>query len=36
MNENIGKVRKILTEAIFKIPEERKCNCKSALKNALM
>lgn len=36
MNENIGKVREIIAKAIFKIPEERRCECKSALKNALI
>jgi 5'-methylthioadenosine phosphorylase len=36
MKVNIEKVKKILIETIFKLPRERDCNCKDALKNALL
>jgi 5'-methylthioadenosine phosphorylase len=36
MSENVEKVRRIITEAIPKIPKERGCECKNALKNALI
>jgi len=36
MKENIEKVRKLLENVIPKIPEERNCSCKDALKGALM
>jgi 5'-methylthioadenosine phosphorylase len=34
MKENIEKVKSLVTETISKIPEERACECKDALKNA--
>jgi 5'-methylthioadenosine phosphorylase len=34
MKENIEKVKKLVVETIAKIPEERTCECKDALKNA--
>jgi 5'-methylthioadenosine phosphorylase len=34
MKANIEKVKMIIAEAISKIPRERGCECKSALKNA--
>ncbi len=36
MKENIGKVKRILMETVSKVPQERKCDCKSALHNALV
>jgi len=36
MKANIEKVKMIITEAISRIPKERRCECKSALKNALI
>ncbi len=36
MKENLGKVKNIISEAMLKIPKERKCECKGALKNALV
>ncbi len=36
MNENTEKVKKIITETILRIPKERQCDCKDALKNALI
>jgi 5'-methylthioadenosine phosphorylase len=36
MAETVEKVKKIISEAIPKIPKERECECKSALKNACM
>jgi len=36
MGENIGKVRRIILEAVGKIPEDRVCECKSALKSAMV
>jgi len=34
MKENIEKVKNLVTETVSKIPEERRCECKDALKNA--
>jgi 5'-methylthioadenosine phosphorylase len=36
MKENVEKVKELITEAIPKIPKERKCECATALKNALI
>ena len=36
MKKNIEKVKKIIAETIAKIPKERKCECKDALKGALI
>jgi 5'-methylthioadenosine phosphorylase len=36
MGENIEKVKKLLKEAVLKIPKTRNCECKNALKNALI
>lgn len=36
MRNNIEKVKLIIAEAVAKMPEERSCECKSALKNALV
>jgi len=36
MKHNVDKIKKIVSEAIPKIPKERKCECKNALKNALI
>jgi 5'-methylthioadenosine phosphorylase len=36
MNENIEKVKSIISEAISMIPKERKCECKSASQKALI
>jgi 5'-methylthioadenosine phosphorylase len=36
MNKNVEKVKRLITEAISNIPKERGCECKSALKNALV
>lgn len=36
MKANIEKVKRIITAAIPRIPKERRCECKSALKNALI
>src|SRR5512136_1738157 len=36
MRENIEKVKKLIKEAIRRIPEERACECKSALRSALV
>ena len=36
MKANIENVKRILVETIVKIPKERNCECKSALKNALI
>ena len=36
MSENVEKVKRIISEAISKIPKERGCECKSALKDALI
>lgn len=36
MKQNVEKIKRIITEAIPKIPKERKCECKSALQNALI
>jgi 5'-methylthioadenosine phosphorylase len=36
MRGNVEKIRKILTEAIPSIPKERRCECKIALKSALV
>jgi 5'-methylthioadenosine phosphorylase len=36
MKANLENVKKILTAAIAKIPEERSCECKTALKSALI
>jgi 5'-methylthioadenosine phosphorylase len=36
MRENIGKVRRIIVEAVGKIPKDRVCECKSALKSAMV
>jgi 5'-methylthioadenosine phosphorylase len=36
MKANVEKVRSILVEAIPNIPKERKCDCKNALKKALL
>ena len=34
MKENEEKVKDIITEVVDRIPQERKCVCKDALKNA--
>jgi len=34
--ENVDKIRKLLEAMIPKIPEERNCDCKDALKNAII
>ena len=36
MKENVEKVKRIITKAIPKIPKERRCECKTALQNALV
>ncbi len=36
MRENVEKAKKLVYELIPKIPEERKCECKDALKTALV
>ncbi|MGB9134769.1 MAG: S-methyl-5'-thioadenosine phosphorylase [Candidatus Bathyarchaeia archaeon] len=36
MRENVEKVKRIITEAITKIPKEKGCECKSALRGALL
>jgi 5'-methylthioadenosine phosphorylase len=36
MKENIEKVKRIIVEAVSKMPKERKCECGSALKSALI
>jgi len=36
MKENISKVKTILTNTVPKLPKERTCGCKNALKNALI
>lgn len=36
MHENVAKVKKVIAEAIPKIPKERRCECKSALRGALL
>jgi 5'-methylthioadenosine phosphorylase len=36
MKNNIEKVRKLLIEAIAKIPKERKCSCKNALEGTFL
>jgi 5'-methylthioadenosine phosphorylase len=36
MKENIEKIKKVIIEAVSKMPKERKCDCGSALKNALI
>ena len=36
MHENIGNVRKIIIEAVGRIPKDRTCECKSALKSAMV
>jgi 5'-methylthioadenosine phosphorylase len=36
MKENVEKVKRIITEAIQNISDERKCECKTALRNALI
>ena len=36
MSENVEKVKRVISEAISKIPKERGCDCKSALKDALI
>jgi 5'-methylthioadenosine phosphorylase len=36
MRANVEKVKKILVGAIFELPKERSCECRSALKNALV
>jgi 5'-methylthioadenosine phosphorylase len=36
MNENIEKVKSIISEAISMIPKERECECKSASQSALI
>jgi 5'-methylthioadenosine phosphorylase len=33
---NIEKVKKILAETVAKLPKERSCDCKNALKNAMV
>jgi 5'-methylthioadenosine phosphorylase len=35
MQGNVEKIRRILVEAIPRIPKERRCECKIALKSAL-
>jgi 5'-methylthioadenosine phosphorylase len=36
MHKNIGNVRKIIIEAVGRIPKDRTCECKSALKSAMV
>src|SRR3990170_4301550 len=36
MRENVEKVKRVISEAISKIPKERGCECKSALRDALV
>ncbi len=36
MSENVEKVKRIISEAISKIPEKRECDCKSSLQSALI
>jgi 5'-methylthioadenosine phosphorylase len=36
MRENIEKVKKLIKEAIRRIPEERACECKTALRSAMV
>ena len=36
MKANIDNVKRIITETIVKLPQERACECKTALKNALV
>lgn len=36
MKENVEKVKTIITKTISKLPEERGCKCKGALRNALI
>jgi hypothetical protein len=36
MHENVAKVKKVIAEAIPKIPKERRCECESALRGALL
>ena len=36
MKENVEKVKRIITEVIPKIPKERGCECKNALRNAFI
>jgi 5'-methylthioadenosine phosphorylase len=36
MKENVEKVKKLVVEVVPKIPKERKCDCKDALRNALV
>jgi 5'-methylthioadenosine phosphorylase len=36
MKENVEKVKRIITQTISKLPKERGCECKSALRNALI
>lgn len=36
MNENMEKVKEIITKVISKIPNERRCECKGALEKALI
>jgi 5'-methylthioadenosine phosphorylase len=36
MRENIEKVKKLIKETIRRIPEERACECKTALSSALV
>jgi 5'-methylthioadenosine phosphorylase len=36
MRANIEKVKKIIAETVAKLPKERGCDCKNALKNAMV
>jgi 5'-methylthioadenosine phosphorylase len=36
MRANVEKVKRLVVEAVPKIPRERKCECKNALRNALV
>jgi 5'-methylthioadenosine phosphorylase len=36
MGESVEKLKKIITETISKVPKERGCECRSALKNAFV
>jgi 5'-methylthioadenosine phosphorylase len=36
MKANIEKVKKLVTETVAKLPKEQRCDCKNALKNALV
>jgi 5'-methylthioadenosine phosphorylase len=36
MKANIEKVKKLIIEAVKKMPQERSCNCKNALQNAFV